>query len=421
MAGKKPGFSGGTHAMLLLSCAVFAAALWMLLAGRPQQGGVAADLENLQGLRFSDASPAEMTPPPDEGTPPAAPVAAATPKPEAPESAFTIAAAGAVSTGRSILEFAQERGGYDFSTVFLGFGPALQGADLSLCTLETMTDDRQAYGSANAPAALLDALRGSGFGLLSLATERMLDEGYDGLDVTQLEMTRRALMASGVREAGELPGCILSLGGIRTAILAYTYGLSEEGAARTGGDPRGEAPLLAEEEMVRDIVRARASGAEAVVLLLHWGVKNRDDVPPSVEALAHRLAAAGADIILGTHPGIVQRGSLVKVTRSDGLMYDALICYSLGCLLSEARSEENAAGAVLRISAAYDRTRRRLRFQGIELVPTYVARQEEEGKTAWRIVEAESEAALSALNAGEQEAARRAALRVRAAYEGEEP
>ena len=370
--------------------------------------------------RLSSAGAALPTPPAETESPAVSGTGGPSPSPGGGTPAvpggirsFTLAAAGSVSAPRAIREAARGRASFDFSTVFLGFGASLKDADLALCTLETLTDGGQPYDGANAPEALLDALKTAGFTLVSLATEHLLDKGYSGLDVTLSSLTSRGIESVGVREPGEIPGTILRLSGVQTAVLGYTYGLGE-----ASGGGQEFVPLLSEEEIRKDIVRVRSEGAEAVVLLLHWGVKNRAEPPDSIRALAVRLAEAGADVILGAHSGVVQSCETLKVTRADGRSYEAFVCYSLGSLLSDARSEENAAGVVLRLPMEYDPDRRLLHFGPYSATPTYMARQEEEGKTAWRLVEADSDAALSALTDEQRESAFRSAARIRSVIPG---
>ena len=411
----------GTKAALVMITALLlsVAALFIVLY---QGGGEDAEtrLSALQKEgRLSSAETLLPTPPGTDAysVPAATPAPAGSPEePEKGTRGFILTAAGAVSAPRAIREAARGRSAFDFSTAFLGFGASLKEADLALCTLETLTDDGQPYDAANAPESLLDAMKTAGFTLVSLATEHLLDKGYEGLDVTRAGLMSRGMESVGVRDKGEYPGTILRLAGVNAAVLGYTYGLDEAGTGATRGDERGAAPLLTEEEICRDIVKVRSEGAEAVILLLHWGVKNRADPPESIRALARRLAEAGADVILGAHPGVVQPCELLTVKRADGRVCEAFVCYSLGCLLSDARSEEGAAGAVLRIPVEYDQDLRLLHFGRAAAVPTYMARQEEEGRTVWRLVEADSESALSALTAGQKEAAYRAAARIRSVF-----
>ena len=333
------------------------------------------------------------------------------------ECVFTLAAAGTVCAPRALRTAAESGSDYDFNPMLQGVSGLLDGADLALATLETVTAGEQTgYGSYNAPAQLLDALRGAGVSVLSLATEHALDCGYSGLELTQREMNTRSMLSVGADASGAGNGVrMLDIGGMQVAVLAYAYGLSDEGRAQTNGDERGALSLIDEEAMVRDIVSARLSGANVVIVMPHWGTKNRRETPDDVRALARRLAEAGADVILGAHPDVVQGTERLSVTRSDGLTYDAVACYSLGCLLTDARAPENTAGMVARLTIRYDPQTRRIALGELACTPVYVACQREDGRSVYRVVDAQDGAALALLNDSEKEAAALAAQTVREA------
>lgn len=358
------------------------------------------------------AAPAETAPvasPPSQALPPEA-------TPETPPAfsgaqrqpiGFTLAAAGTVCAPRAVRTAAQEGTDYDFVPVFEGLGDLLSGADLALATLETSAaGEEPGYGSYNAPPQLLDALRNAGVGVLSLATERALDKGYEGLELTQREMTSRSMASVGADASGQ-PSAVrmLQVNGVQVALLAYAYGLSDEGREQTNGDERGALSLIGEEAMIRDIVNARLAGANVVIVMPHWGTKNRRETPDDVRALAQRLAEAGADVILGAHPNVVQGTQRLTVTRSDGLEYEAVVCYSLGCLLTDARKADNTAGVVARLTVRYDPETRRVALGELACNPIYISCSRQGGANVYRVVDASDPVALEALDAAEREAA----------------
>ena len=90
--------------------------------------------------------------------------------------------------------------------------------------------------------------------------------------------------------------------------------------------------------------------------------------------MAERMAQAGADVILGTHPNVVQGVERISTVRSDGLTYETVVCYSLGCLLTDARDSENTAGMAVRLEMTYDPAVRRVWPGALEVTPLYIAR-----------------------------------------------
>ena len=357
----------------------------------------------------------------EEQTPvPTAPPPTPTPVPE--PVTVHLAAAGAIYAPKAVRESAQEGEGFDFGRTFEGLGAVLSEADLAIATLETTTAGREkGFGNYNTAPEILGALRECGVDLLSLATEHALDKGYEGLDITVSELTANGLLYAGAYPDGRNTGAtMVSIGGVQVAVLAYTYGLSEEGLQKTDQDSRAAVPVLAVEQMVRDITQARVAGANLVVVLPHWGTKNKADTPDALRRMARELAAAGADVILGSHPNVALGAERLKVTRADGLEYEAVVCYSLGCLLTDARTKENTAGMTAHLNVTYDPQTRRTTLGDLYCTPVYIARQREEGQAVYRVVDAESAQALEALEESERQAAREAVEIIRSACREQE-
>lgn len=335
---------------------------------------------------------------------------------------LTIAAAGTIYAPKTVRESVQEgTDHYDFMTTFEGLSGALENADLSIVTLETLAAGREkGYGNYNTTPQILDALRAVGVNFVSLATERALDKGYDGLDITASELTSRSIGFAGVYPDGTNTGAAMAnIDGVQVAVLAYTYGLSDEGRERTRDDSRGVVAMMDSQRVVRDITQARVDGANIVVVLPHWGTKNRAQTPDTVQTMAREMAKAGADVIFGTHPNVAQGIERLQTVRSDGLTYETVVCYSLGCLLTDARDSENTAGMAVRLEMTYDPATRRASPGTLEIVPLYIARQREDSGIVYRVVDAENEQAIQSLTTTEQAAAAQAVERVKNATQEE--
>lgn len=415
----------GTIFMLLLTALVVIGCIlfFALLVGDDLYERTGELIRSLSENGLFDALPVEETPQPEaaaaylwlDDTPvPTAPPATPTPVPM--PSTITIAAAGAVYAPKAVRESALTGNRYDFEAVFSGLGNTLLDADLAIATLETTTAGRdKGFGNYNTAPEILDALRQSGVDLVALATERALDKGYEGLELTVSELTARGLAYAGVNQEGTGRATMMRIGGIQVAVLAYTYGLSEEGAAASAGDERAMVAIMDQQRMMEDIRQARVNGANVVIVLPHWGTKNIADVPVNVRRLAGELAQAGADIILGTHPNVPQGTERIRTTRADGLAYETVVCYSLGNLLTDARTKENTAGMIAHVSVTHDPVTRRTTLGEMYCTPVYIARQREKEETVYRVVDAESAKALEGLTQEEREQAKAAVERIREA------
>lgn len=424
---RRRGVSAGTILMLVLTALVVAGCVGFLalivgedlyqrtsdFIGSLSERGFFEEAEREAAKQSAAPSPAPTPAQEAAGIEPVTP----SPVPAKEAYTFTLAAAGTVYAPKAIRESVMEDAEhYDFSPVFAGLGDLLSSADLAIATLETTTaGSEKGYGNYNTPAQILDALRKCGVDLIALATERALDKGYEGLQLTVSELTARGLASAGVELERPASGKtnFINIGGIQVAVLAYTYGLSEDGRAKTRESERSAVALIDRGRMVEDITKARVDGANVVIVLPHWGTKNKAETPEDVRSLAVALAEAGADIILGTHPNVVQGTERLRVTRADGLEYETVVCYSLGSLLTDSSAPENTAGMVARLSVTYDPQTRRTTLGELICMPVYVARQREDARIVYRVVDTDDGGALALLTETEQAAACEAAERVR--------
>lgn len=411
--------SVGTILMLLLTAAVVvgcAAFMLVIFGGGQAERAFMASLAGVAARDETRATPTPVVVAASAVPETPAPTATAEPTPVPERTTVTLAAAGTVYAPKAIRQTVQTGAEqYDFGPVFAALTNALSAADLSIATLETTTaGSEKGYGNYNTPPEILSALRACGVDLISLATERALDKGYEGLTLTVSELTSRGLSYAGVNPDGASAGAtMVRVGGVQIAVLAYSYGLSDEGRDKTDGDGAGVLAMMDAQRMSEDIAQARMDGANLVVVLPHWGTKNKQATPESVRALAQTLARAGADIIFGTHPNVAQGIERITTTRSDGLDYETVVCYSLGSLLGDARTEENTAGMIAAIDVTYDPVTRRVTLGELGVTPVYIARTRQDEASVYRVVPAEDVIALASLEASEQQAAARAAEIVR--------
>ena len=434
MAGKRRRLSTGTVVMLVLTALVLLGCVLFLslLAGDDLYERTETLIRTIseEGL-FDDSfsiAPAALTQARDlqwmtEDTPAPATAPPATPTPVPRPVTISIAAGGSVYAPKAVRESAQTGDLYDFEPMFAGLGDTLAAADLAIVTLETTTAGKdRGFGNYNTAPEILDALRGAGVDLVALGTERALDKGYEGLDLTISELTTRGLAFSGVSTDGAASGgaTMMRVGGVQVAVISCTYGLSGEGEEKTDGDDRGVVALMEIDQLEQEIVKARVSGANVVIVLPHWGTKNKTETPVNVRRMASQMAEAGADIILGTHPNVAQGTERLVVTRSDGLEHEAVVCYSLGSLLTDARTKENTASMIAHVDVTYDPVTRRTTLGSMYCTPVYIARQRVDDAVVYRVVDAEDAQALSELTEEERQAAQEAASIIREATQQQE-
>ena len=227
----------------------------------------------------------------------------------------------------------------------------LRGADLAMVNLETaVTADggcpsRQPkqFTFAVGPTAFT-ALRAARVSVTTMANNHGLDCGREGL-LQSLEADRRAgLPLIGVgedRNAAFAPYRTV-VGGQRIAVVAASQVLDDE--LRDEWMATDEQPGMATARdlggLVRAVRDARAS-ADTVVVYLHWGTELQQCPNASQPPLARLLAAAGADVVVGSH---------AHVPLGAGYEGRTLVAYGLGNLAFYARGAPRTTSGVLLVT-----------------------------------------------------------------------
>lgn len=234
---------------------------------------------------------------------------------------------------------------YSFESYFEALDGYLDG-EWVIGNLETPMAGKDAgfsgYPQFNAPEQLADALKNAGFHILSTANNHSLDRREAGVRQTIAFLEEREIYHTGTArsEAEAAEPLIITKNDIRAAFLSYTYG--------TNGIPvpTGKAYLvnLIDEERIRqDVNNAREQGADLVVVSMHFGHEYHRQPSEEQKQLSHTIIRAGADIILGSHPHVVQPYEWIKTKDETGQMRRGIVIYSLGNFISNQGPDQGTA------------------------------------------------------------------------------
>lgn len=206
------------------------------------------------------------------------------------------------------VEAARRAEGFDYSQVFAAVRPRFERADLVVVNLETTltaTGRYAGYPCFRSPVELAPALRDAGVDVAVMANNHCCDGGAEGVLTTACELDACGIRRTGVFTDSLDRACnhplLLVRRGIAIALLDYTYG--------TNGMPvpRGVAVNpIDTASIAEDIATARARGAECVAVCIHWGNEYQRRPDAVQRAVAGALRRAGADLIIGSHPHVVQ-------------------------------------------------------------------------------------------------------------------
>lgn len=242
--------------------------------------------------------------------------------------------------GSGARAYRQQGYGYPFAAV----SERLQQADIIIGNLEApLTSSGEEFLGKKfrfrVDPSAVEAIRESGFTHLALANNHILDYGSTGL-----QQTIKTLDAAGVAHFGagaDLDAArrswITEIKGVKIAFLSYSLVYPEEFFATKGraGTAPGYPPYYTE-----DIKLARST-ADYVVVSFHWGEEGAKFPKPYQQTTARKAIDAGADVVLGHHPHVLQ-----------GVEYygRGVIFYSLGNFTFGSMSRNSASSMIARIT-----------------------------------------------------------------------
>lgn len=262
---------------------------------------------------------------------------------------------------------------YDFTDHYEKVKDLISGVDLALANFEgTMAQDilpLAAYPLFNAPDAVATALSYAGFDALCTANNHCLDSGVEGI-----ESTINAINFNNMKHFGtkKQPGdnlLVIEKNGIKIGLLAYSElfnGLDENLAEENSY-------MISKMDfntMESDIKNAKQNGCDLVIVYAHWGNEYVFEQTQTQTDVAHLMVEWGADLVLGSHPHVLQKTEIVK---HEGL--DKFIIYSLGNAISNQRREtiENKyteTGVILKFSI--EKNEENTLIKSVEMYPTWV-------------------------------------------------
>ena len=231
------------------------------------------------------------------------------------------------------LQCAKDDGSYDFSPFYRDVKGLINDADLAVVNQEgplaTDIAPPKGYPFFNTPADVLDALKDTGFDVINLANNHMTDMAEAGLQATIDSVRNRDLAFDGVyegpKDASQFP--VLEKNGIKVAFLGYTELVSVAQPSTNSCNIF----MFDDLDLIRGQIALAKEHADIVVVCAHWGYDGMAPLSETEQYLAQVLVNAGADIIFGSHPHVLQE--LTVITReSDGAKCPVI--YSLGNFLS---------------------------------------------------------------------------------------
>ncbi|MFD0022407.1 CapA family protein [Streptomyces sp. NPDC058382] len=244
---------------------------------------------------------------------------------------FTVAAAGDILIHTPLIDQARKdakaegKKGLDFYRLMAGVKPVISRADLAICHFEPVVGKKngpfRSFPDFLVPPEITTAAKQVGYDTCSTASNHTLDHGLPGV-----KRTLDALDAAGLKHTGSARDkaeadkpLIMDVKGVKVAQLSYAFGFN-------GREVPASTPWIVNQNDLGKIKdaeqRARAAGADVVILSIHWGREHHPEPSTGQIKLARRIAReTGINLVIGHHAHVVQ-----PMEKIDGTW----IAYGLG-------------------------------------------------------------------------------------------
>jgi poly-gamma-glutamate synthesis protein (capsule biosynthesis protein) len=241
-----------------------------------------------------------------------------------------------------------------WTALFSGVADVFHGVNFGFVNMETPVAPAHSHGTKpflfDAPIDLPQALKASGVKIVSFANNHAMDQGWAGFAETREHLRETGLLFAGTSDnaATAFQPVFTEANGIKVGWLGMTRWLN---GGRNPDDPAvprvnffpypgepGSATGVTEDRVLAAVKAARAQ-CDFLVVSIHWGVEYATAPRAEDVELAHKIMEAGASVIVGHHPHVLQPVETYRTHEgTDGPGgkegRNTVIFYSLGNFLS---------------------------------------------------------------------------------------
>ena len=260
--------------------------------------------------------------------------------------------------------------------------PLFEKVDFAIANLEVTLagPPYKGYPQFSSPDQLAIDFKQAGIDIFATANNHSCDRRKKGIIRTidvldSIKVKRVGTYKDSADHAANHP-LIIEKKGIKVALLNYTYG--------TNGIPVPKPTivnLIDQSTIVRDIKKAQSMHADQIIIFMHWGLEYQSEPNKQQIELAEYCIAKGADIIIGSHPHVIQKAVWQKQNTNDK---DTLIAYSLGNFVSNQRKPRTDGGMMFEFTLKKENKTTKVVDAGYYL--TWVNKTTKSGKTKFEIL-----------------------------------
>lgn len=344
-------------------------------------------------LKGREESPSSTEPPASRPQAETAPRETEPPRPQTGTTVIHVAAAGDLNVTDYVLENAAHENGYDFSQTFLDVAPIFSGADLALLNFEgNLSGGSYGYATGAAPLELPKALKAMGIDAVQTANSAAIRQGVSGLSATLEAFDHVGLMALGTfadsddfdRTGGYE---VVEVEGIRIALVAFTKGMdnlglpagSEDCVNLLYEDYSTDYKKVDTERIERVLRNVREEQPDLTIAMVHWGSEYNEEISDSQKKICKQLQEGGVDVIVGSHPHLVQKVEYDSVKKT-------LVAWSLGDFFGDAVMAGTGYSIILDLEITRDNATGETFLSGWEYIPIFTLKPDQSAIGGHRVV-----------------------------------
>ena len=239
-------------------------------------------------------------------------------------------------------------GGYDFDYAYENTEDYFDAFDVRFINQETLVNDAYApshYPQFSTPIALGEKVLEMGFDVIGTSNNHSYDKGVNGIKSSLDYWNSKDVVNVGFYTGDDSKDIkYLTVNNIKMAFLAYTYG--------TNGlsiyDSTSPYIIRCDDyETIDRQVAIAKENADIVIVSCHWGWEDTNTINDYQKNVAKHLNEIGVDVIIGTHPHVIQTCEWYTNDVND---HKTLICYSLGNFISGQSKGNNMLGGLFQFN-----------------------------------------------------------------------
>lgn len=249
---------------------------------------------------------------------------------------------------------ARTSSGYDFSYDYEKVAHLIEEPDVAILNQETIISTEHnvsSYPQFNSPVEVGEEMLDIGFDVFNIATNHSVDCGEKGLiSAINFWKEKKAITTGAYLNSEDFADIPMNeVNGVKIAYLGFTESTN---GLKLPEDSEVILMLASDENVLQQRIMKAKEIADVVIVNAHWGNEYTHEPTDAQRTLAEKLASWGADVIIGTHPHVIQ--PVEYIINNDGRK--TLVAYSLGNFISAQNRGPRMLGGMLNFEVVKNNT-----------------------------------------------------------------